>query len=277
MCTQAQATALGIPADGGIASMLLQEQVPQVMDLAVMMALCDQTKIMLLQMPGNVRLGFIDGVDANTDSHGLSHRIGNANMGGACMEGVLGMLEKIDLWYAQQFAYLVGKLDSVEEDEGVTLLDNSATVWLMEQSDGQAHNTNNLPILQAGGCGGYFKTGMAINVEDGSDTLTRGNSLAQCAAGDAEIGYNEVQDTGTSNEFANAPMTKYLCSLMNALGVKANAEGFPETGGTEKVSKFGWSDDPAAFASFVPNHGQGIADQPRGPFVDPGEFEALLA
>lgn len=247
------------------------------MDLAVMNALCDQTRIMLLQMPGNLRMGFIEGVDANTDNHGLSHRIGNANMGGQCVNGVLDMLEKIDVWYARQFAYLVGKLDGVEEADGATLLDNSATVWLNELSDGQAHNLNNLPILQAGSCGGYFKTGMAINVEDGSPDLSRGNSLRQCVDGDVEIGFDEVQDTGTENEFANAPMTKYLCNLMNALGVKGNADGFPEVGGSEKVSKFGCSDDPSAFATFVPNNGQGIADQPQGPFIDPGEFEDLLA
>ena len=40
-----------------------------------------------------------------------------------------------------------------------TLLDNTATVWFQEMSDGDSHNLNNLPILQAGSCGGYFKTG----------------------------------------------------------------------------------------------------------------------
>ena len=37
-------------------------------------------------------------------------------------------------------------------------------------SDGNSHNLNNLPILQAGSCGGYFKTGQAVNVENGSGT-----------------------------------------------------------------------------------------------------------
>ena len=68
---------------------------------------------------------------------------------------------------------LVGKLDGFTEGSG-TVLDNSATVWFQEMSDGDSHNLNNLPILQAGSCGGYFKTGQAVCVENtsgkGSDT-----------------------------------------------------------------------------------------------------------
>lgn len=280
MCTEDQAAALGISqgggGGGGGGGNSLPNVVKPMMDLAAMNALCDQNKVIMLMMPGNTRMGFIDGVDGNTDNHGLSHRIGNANMGGSCMAGVLGMLEKMDIWYAEQFAYLVGLLDSIQETDGATLLDNSATVWLNEQSDGQAHNLNNMPILQAGSLGGYFKTGWAINVDGGAADLSRGNSTAQCADG-GSIGFNEVQSTGTDNQYANKPMTKYLYNLMNGLGVKGNADGFPEVGGTGPVTKFGWSDDQQQFAEFVPNNGQGIAEKPQGTFIDPGEFEELLA
>jgi hypothetical protein len=279
LCTEEQAAELGISqgGGGGGGGNDLTTVVPAMMDLAVMNALCNQNAIMMLMMPGNLRMGFIDGVDGNTDNHGLSHRIGNANMGGSCVAGVLGMLEKIDIWYAQQFAYLVGRLDSIQETDSGTLLDNSATIWLNEQSDGQAHNLNNMPILQAGSLGGYFKTGWAINVDGGAADLSRGNSLSQCADGDGDIGFNEVQNTGTDNAFANKPMTKYLYNLMNGLGMKANADGFPDPNGTERVSKFGWSDDQQEFADFVPNSGEGIASKPQGSFIDPGEFEELLA
>ncbi len=283
LCTEEQATALGISdgggggGAGGGGAADLPSVVPGMMDLAVMNALCNQSAIIMLQMPGNLRMGFIDGVDGNTDNHGLSHRIGNANMGGTCVSGVLDMLEKMDIWYAEQFAYLVKQLDSVQETDGATLLDNSATIWLNEQSDGQAHNLNNMPILQFGSLGGYFKTGVAVNVDGGAADLSRGNSLSQCGDNDASIGSSEVQTTGTDNALANKPMTKYLYNLMNGLGVKANADGFPEVGGTEKVSKFGWTDDQQQFAEFVPNSGQGIADKPQGTFIDPGEFEDLLA
>jgi hypothetical protein len=277
MCTTESADALGISQASVDAARNLNGDLvavtPIMMDLLVLNALCDQNRFMMLFFPGNMRMGFIDGVDGNTDNHGISHRIGNANMGGECINGVNDMIEKIDTWYAEQFAYLVGKMDSISHGDG-TLLDNSATLWLQEQSDGQAHNLNNLPIVHAGSAGGYFKTGMAINVDDGAADLMGGNSLGQCGAGDNEIGGNEVQSTGTPNDLANAPFNKYMYNLMNALGVKANADGFPEVGGTEKVRKFGWSDDPKKFASFNPSNS---FESQEGGFIDEGEFEDLLA
>ena len=74
------------------------------------------------------------------------------------------MIHAIDKYYATLFAYLVGRLDSFSEGD-VKLLDNTATVWFQEMSDGNSHNLNNMPILQAGSCGGYFKTGQAVNVD----------------------------------------------------------------------------------------------------------------
>lgn len=281
LCTEEKAGELGIPAGGptgGGAGGGFQNTVKPMMDMAVMSALCNQNAITMLMVPGTANVSFIEGVDSTTDSHGLSHRVGGPGMGGNCVAGVLGYLEKIDLWNAEQFAYLVGALDGITETEGATVLDNSATIWLMEQSDGQAHNLNNMPILQAGSLGGYFKTGWAINVDGGaSKDPGRGNSLSQCADGDGNIGGNEVQNTGTDNALANKPMTKYLYNLMNGLGMKGNAEGFPEKDGSGLITKFGWTDDQQQFATFVPRNGQGIAEKPQGTFIDEGEFEELRA
>ena len=44
------------------------------------------------------------------------------------------------------------------------------------------------------------------------------------------------------------PINKYFCNLMNAIGVKADADGFPATGGTHPVSKFGKYDDTKLFS-----------------------------
>ncbi len=95
-------------------------------------------------------------------------------------------------------------------------------------SDGNAHNLNNLPIIQAGGCGGYFKTGWTINVDTantGSATLTQGSSESQCADGTTAGQANGInQSTGTPPATANAPINKYFYNLMNALGVKARRD-----------------------------------------------------
>ena len=120
-------------------------------------------------------------------------------MTGTCYPNSLTLLQTIDKYYATKFAKLVGMLDGIKNGDGSTLLDSTAAVWFNEMSDGNAHNLNNLPIIQAGGCGGYFKTGWTVNVDTAEPpgrTLTQGNSESQCANGTGTVnGVN--QETGT--------------------------------------------------------------------------------
>jgi hypothetical protein len=178
-----------------------------------------------------------------------------------CIPNAETLIQTVDLYYASKFARLVTLLDGFEESSG-TLLDNSAAVWFQEMSDGNAHNLNNLPILQAGGCGGHFKTGQAVNVDDGTPDLHRGNSSYSCDSPPPD------GNTGTPVELANAPINKYYCNLMNALGVQAGPDGFPMPGGTEEVTHFGRYDRTEDFV------GGGTAPA----FIsDPGGFDDLLA
>ena len=169
-------------------------------------------------------------------------------MGGACIANAIDMIHAVDRWYAQQFAYLVGRLDSITEGDR-TLLDNSATVWFNEMSDGNAHNLNNMPILQAGSCGGYFKTGWAVNVEGGKADMTPGHSDEDCSNGQSPPtgGAANLDSVGTPPDVATQPINKYYCNLMNAIGVKAGPDGHPLKGGTAPVSKFGKYDDTTLF------------------------------
>jgi hypothetical protein len=183
------------------------------------------------------------------------------------VDGVLGMLEDIDRYYAEKFAYLVGKLDSFDEGNG-TVLDNSATIWFNELSDGNAHNMNNMPIIHAGSCGGYFKTGVAVNLDGGTNDLDAGNSLGQCM-NPGEMANGASQATGTSAEIGSQPINKYFCNIMNAVGVKAGPDGFPLAGGTEEVTHFGRWDRTEDFRN-------GPDGEP--PLIsDPGGFEELRA
>ena len=123
-------------------------------------------------------------------------------------------------------------LDGIKNSDGSTLLDSTAAVWFNEMSDGNAHNLNNLPIIQAGGLNGYFKTGWAVNVDTantGSATLSNGNSESQCANGTGTVnGLN--QSTGTDATIANAPINKYYFNIMNAMGVKGGRQRVPGQG-----------------------------------------------
>jgi hypothetical protein len=232
-------------------------------NIAVLAALCDANRVIFLKFPAAYVYG---GIGINADSHGISHRIGDPGMGGACVANVNTDLLTMDKFHAEKFAYLVKQLDSINEGDG-TLLDNCAAVWTNELSDGNAHNLNNMPIIVAGSCGGYFKTGQAVNVDGGASDLDRGNSYGPCDGG-GQIPTNNVTITGSSPSIANAPINKFYCNLMNAIGVKADASGFPTEGGTEEVTHFGTFDDSSDFVN---------ADTNPARITDPGAFEDLKA
>ncbi len=232
--------------------------------VAVLSAVCDYNRVIFLKYPGNY---IFRGLGLESENHGLSHRIGDAGMQGTCEPGVLDALAKIDSYYAEKFAYLVGQLEGIKEGEG-TVLDNTATVWLQEMSDGNAHNLNNMPIIQAGSCGGFFKVGQAVNLVDGAATMSNGRSEALCANGAQDQVDGTKQTTGTEANLANAPINKYYVSLMNALGVKAGADGFPLAGGSAEVTHFGRYDKTEDFRD-------GDAAPPK--INSPGGFDALKA
>jgi len=245
---------------GGGLGQDISKTAPLMMDLAVLTAICDANRSIFMKFPPNYVYSHLG---LSQDSHGLSHRIGTAFMGGDCVDNVFELIAKIDLFYAQQFAYLVGRLDSFAEGDK-TVLDNSATVWFQEMSDGDSHNLNNLPILQAGSAGGYFKTGWAVNVDGGKADLTVGHSEDECKDGKTASNLDAV---GTPAEQASMPINKYFCNLMNAVGVKAGADGFPVKGGTEVVTKYGKYDDTKLFKN---------GDQPVT-ISKPGEYAELRA
>jgi hypothetical protein len=214
--------------------------------MANLMALgmvCDAQRVMILTYPGYVTFDW-DNIVHDADHHGLSHRNGTVAVGGTCKAGVLDMIDQIDNWYAGKFARLIGLLDGIQEGDG-TLLDNTATMWLPELSDGNAHNTNNLPIIIGGSAGGYLKQGAIVNVE--GKTIGAGNSDGDCSGTDTSVGFTTGSSTG------NVPINKLYVTLMNALGCKG-----PDGG---KVTQFGVFDGNKA----------------DGGITNPGEMASLVA
>jgi hypothetical protein len=236
--------------------------------MAVLSAACNYNPVTVLQYPPNYVYG---GLGITADSDNLSHRLDNAGLTGTCFPYALDMLRTIDLYYARKFAKLVGMLDSIKNSDGSTLLDSSAAVWFQDCSDGCARNLNNLPIIQAGSCGGYFKTGWTINVDPGNPgaaNLTQGNSEAQCGAGGTGTVNGLNKETGTDPKLANGPINKYFYNLMNAMGVKGDQKGYPSVGGVGEVLRFGYSDLTTDFCGgYGAVAGAGIHD--------PGEYTAL--
>ncbi len=130
--------------------------------MAVLATACNYNPVIVLKYPPNF---VFKGLGLTNESNNVSKRLSNANLTGTCIPNALDNLQTIDRYYASKFAKLAGMLDGIKNADGSTLLDSTAAVWFNEFSDGLAANLNNLPIIQAGGCGGYFKTGWTVNVD----------------------------------------------------------------------------------------------------------------
>jgi hypothetical protein len=70
-------------------------------------------------------------------------------------------IAKINAFHTQMLAHTLGKLKSIKEGDG-TLLDHCLIAYGSANSDGNAHNHDNLPILLAGQGGGTVKTGRHV-------------------------------------------------------------------------------------------------------------------
>ncbi|MEZ5384119.1 MAG: DUF1552 domain-containing protein [Prosthecobacter sp.] len=76
-------------------------------------------------------------------------------------------LLKVDRFHMEQFAYLVQKMDTTQEPDGTSLLDNTLFTYGSGLGDGSTHQYNDLPIIVAGG-GKRVASGKHINMPEGT-------------------------------------------------------------------------------------------------------------
>lgn len=136
------------------------------MDLLVMALACDLTRVATLQWSAAVNtkpypfLTYDGGsgpkpiLDAE---HVLSH-MPDSDV------HAWGKMRVIRRWYLEQLAYLLGKLDSIQEGEG-TMLDNTVVLLGSEITRGNTHSNIDSPFIMAGSGGGYFKTGRYLSFD----------------------------------------------------------------------------------------------------------------
>ena len=132
---------------------------PQMIDMAVMALACDLTRTATIQfsMWHDPRFEWLG---ANIPGqwegwHGMIHE------GRETADGRPAMIAAMR-WYTEMFAHLLQQLASVPEGDG-TMLDNTLVVWMSEFGDGQAHATNDLPVILAGSACGRVNTGLHID------------------------------------------------------------------------------------------------------------------
>lgn len=97
-------------------------------------------------------------VGVNDGHHQLSHHRNDEEM--------IAKIRKIDAYLAKNFSYFLDKLDSIEEADGRTLLDNSIVLYGSGLSDGNRHRHEELPIVLAGSGGGAISTGRHIVLKE---------------------------------------------------------------------------------------------------------------
>ncbi len=130
------------------------------LDLIVEALKCDLTRVASIQWStgqSGTRFNWLGHQDGH---HSLSHR-------GISDTNAKNQVSEIDLWYAQEFAHLIGRLDAVETGDGKSLLDHTTVVWVNEQqqSIGNIHRAERMPFVLAGG-GAHFQTGRYLTVPD---------------------------------------------------------------------------------------------------------------
>ncbi|MCA9618953.1 MAG: DUF1552 domain-containing protein [Myxococcales bacterium] len=171
-------------------------------DLLVSAIKCDRTRVATLMLCPQTDLrnfGFL-GLSAG-EHHELSH---------SDDDYARNALREINNWYAKQVAYLLNELDVVEDPTSDrTYLDNTVVYWGNEDgcNDFDAHKPFALPVLLAGGGGGYFDTGRYVDYRHHGTPIHYGD----CNSGGGE----PTDDLGR-------PYNSLLISLMTAMGLEAS-------------------------------------------------------
>ncbi|MBI2947294.1 MAG: DUF1552 domain-containing protein [Verrucomicrobia bacterium] len=139
----------GIPAS-------FEEHIRLMGDMMVLAFQSDVTRIatfMIANEGSNKAYPFIG---VNNGHHELSHHQGDRNK--------QAKIAQINKFHIAQFSYILQRLKSIPEGDG-TLLDNCMVVYGSALSDGNAHNSENLPVLLAGRGGGTIRTGRHVKYE----------------------------------------------------------------------------------------------------------------
>lgn len=128
---------------------LVNDNTPQLarmqIDLLVNAMANDMTRIGSLQFMRSVGQARMRWLDINEGHHSLSHEPDKN-------EGAQNKLEKINVWFTKQLAYLAQQLKNTSETgQPGNMLDNTTIVWVNELGKGNSHTLDDLPIVIVGG------------------------------------------------------------------------------------------------------------------------------
>jgi hypothetical protein len=122
-----------------------QEHIRILCDLLVLAFQADLTRVATLVIANEGSNRPYSFIDVREGHHDLSHHGNDA--------AKQAKIARINRFHIEQFAYLLGRLQSTREGDG-TLLEHAMLAYGSGNSDGNRHNHDDLPVLLAGkGCG----------------------------------------------------------------------------------------------------------------------------
>lgn len=118
----------------------------------------DFTRIATFQFTNSVGNAKMSWLGINEGQHSLSHEPDDN-------KEAVEKLTKINIWYAEQIATFVKRLDEAPEpgDSG-SMLDHTTILWTNELGKGNSHTLNNIPFVLIGG-GLGFKMGRSLKMK----------------------------------------------------------------------------------------------------------------
>ena len=123
-------------------------------DIIALAFQADRTRIATMLLTNNLSGQVYPFLGLRNDHHSFSHGWQNKEFA------------SITKFWVDQYAYLVNKLDGMQEGDG-TVLDNSCIMMANEQWT--AHNAPKIPLLISGGLGGAWETGRSLDYESSKE------------------------------------------------------------------------------------------------------------
>jgi hypothetical protein len=114
---------------------------------------CDLTRVATMQWDRGTSIMNINFAGSSGQFHGVAH---------SASAGDRAKIAQAYRCFAEQFLYLVTKMDAIKEGDR-TLLDNSVVLWVNEQANGVDHSRKNHAMVLAGSGGGALKLGRLID------------------------------------------------------------------------------------------------------------------
>lgn len=165
-------------------------------DILTMAFACGLTNVGSIQWTNSVGNIPFPHLGITENHHDLSHE-GDSNA------GAVEKLVQINRWYAEQYAYILGRLASTPEGEG-SMLDHTVVLWVNELGKGNSHTLRNIPLVMAGNVPNddgtpHFRTGRYLQF-DGSSTPHNDLLVSLCQA------FGIDTDVFGDRDFCNGPL-----------------------------------------------------------------------